>query len=239
MDYFGARYYLNQIGRFSSADEKTEDVSFEDSSDNPMPYADLFDPQSLNRYTYALNNPLKYVDPDGHSATAADGLRLGLGIILTGAKVTGISVVAATVGAGALVAAGGAVLSHRVTEVQIANSHGEEKLSAITSIVSVENASNLVFSKANETIKAAGEVAKDLGARAKSGEFGSSGAKSNSEAAKHAKGLEGAAKNAEKLGAKLKEAGGKERAQVQKELEKVVKDIQGHLKEIGQKWPTK
>jgi hypothetical protein len=27
---------------------------------------DLFDPQSLNRYSYVLNNPLKYVDPSGH-----------------------------------------------------------------------------------------------------------------------------------------------------------------------------
>jgi hypothetical protein len=27
---------------------------------------DLFNPQSLNRYSYVLNNPLKYVDPSGH-----------------------------------------------------------------------------------------------------------------------------------------------------------------------------
>ncbi|MCP3942905.1 MAG: hypothetical protein GY710_15655 [Desulfobacteraceae bacterium] len=26
----------------------------------------VYDPQSLNRYTYCLNNPLKYIDPDGH-----------------------------------------------------------------------------------------------------------------------------------------------------------------------------
>jgi hypothetical protein len=25
-------------------------------------------PQSLNRYSYGLNNPLKYVDPTGHAA---------------------------------------------------------------------------------------------------------------------------------------------------------------------------
>ena len=34
---------------------------------------DLFDPQSLNRYAYCLNNPLKYVDPTGHDPQAPPG----------------------------------------------------------------------------------------------------------------------------------------------------------------------
>jgi len=29
-------------------------------------YADLRKPQSLNKYQYSLNNPLRYVDSDGH-----------------------------------------------------------------------------------------------------------------------------------------------------------------------------
>ena len=28
----------------------------------------LFDPQSLNRYSYVLNNPVRYTDPTGHMA---------------------------------------------------------------------------------------------------------------------------------------------------------------------------
>jgi hypothetical protein len=32
----------------------------------PLPYADITNPQSLNKYTYTYNNPLKYVDPHGH-----------------------------------------------------------------------------------------------------------------------------------------------------------------------------
>jgi len=33
----------------------------------PVPYADLNDPQSLNLYAYVRNNPLSKVDPDGHA----------------------------------------------------------------------------------------------------------------------------------------------------------------------------
>jgi RHS repeat-associated protein len=57
-DYFGARYYAGTMGRFLSPDW----------SDTPqaMPYADLSNPQSFNRYVYLNNNPLNGVDPDGH-----------------------------------------------------------------------------------------------------------------------------------------------------------------------------
>ncbi len=54
--YYGARYYDPMIGRFISADSIVSDV---------------YDPQDLNRYAYARNNPMKYVDPDGHAFKAA------------------------------------------------------------------------------------------------------------------------------------------------------------------------
>ena len=34
----------------------------------PLPYADILNPQSLNKYQYAYNNPLRYNDPTGHDA---------------------------------------------------------------------------------------------------------------------------------------------------------------------------
>jgi RHS repeat-associated protein len=57
-DYFGARYYSSSVGRFLSPDwsAKVE----------PVPYAKIDDPQSLNLYAYVLNNPLSRVDADGH-----------------------------------------------------------------------------------------------------------------------------------------------------------------------------
>jgi RHS repeat-associated protein len=72
LDYFGARYYGSALGRFTSPDDfkdsgitdpSTGKVIF---SPGPLPYADLENPQSLNKYTYTLNNPLRYTDPDGH-----------------------------------------------------------------------------------------------------------------------------------------------------------------------------
>jgi RHS repeat-associated protein len=61
-DYFGARYYSSNDARFMSPDwsAKVE----------PVPYAKLGDPQSLNLYSYMRDNPLGGADADGHSPGA-------------------------------------------------------------------------------------------------------------------------------------------------------------------------
>ena len=58
LDYFGARYYASNMGRWMSPDwaDKPEAV----------PYSHLDNPQSLNLYGYVLNNPLSKPDLDGH-----------------------------------------------------------------------------------------------------------------------------------------------------------------------------
>ncbi len=57
-DYFEARYYSSSMGRFMSPDWSAKE--------EPVPYAKLDNPQSLNLYAYVLNNPLTETDPDGH-----------------------------------------------------------------------------------------------------------------------------------------------------------------------------
>ncbi|MBI4332072.1 MAG: RHS repeat-associated core domain-containing protein, partial [Chloroflexi bacterium] len=49
--YYGARYYDPGLARFASADPLM-----------PRPA----DPQALNRYSYVLDNPLRYIDPTGY-----------------------------------------------------------------------------------------------------------------------------------------------------------------------------
>ncbi|TDX53268.1 RHS repeat-associated core domain-containing protein [Orenia marismortui] len=49
--YYGARYYDSGIGRFTREDSYR---------------GELDDPQSQNVYIYVMNNPLVYIDPDGH-----------------------------------------------------------------------------------------------------------------------------------------------------------------------------
>ncbi len=49
--YVNARYYDSTIARFLTEDSYTGEKN---------------DPLSLNRYTYCVNNPLKYYDPSGH-----------------------------------------------------------------------------------------------------------------------------------------------------------------------------
>jgi RHS repeat-associated protein len=58
LDYFGARYYASAHGRFASPDPLAKSAS------SPLP-------QTWNRYTYTVNNPLKYVDRDGKCSTPA------------------------------------------------------------------------------------------------------------------------------------------------------------------------
>lgn len=52
LDYAVARYYNNRHGRFTSVDPLTASATIKN-------------PQSFNRYSYALNNPYKFTDPLG------------------------------------------------------------------------------------------------------------------------------------------------------------------------------
>ncbi|MGJ5814500.1 RHS repeat domain-containing protein [Paludibaculum fermentans] len=64
LDYFNARYYWAVLGRFTSPDEPFNDQ-------------DPLNPQSWNLYSYVLNNPLRYTDPDGQAHTDDNGYYVG------------------------------------------------------------------------------------------------------------------------------------------------------------------
>jgi RHS repeat-associated protein len=57
-DYMFARYYNSATGRFLSPDWSAKE--------DPVPYAKLDDPQTLNLYAYVGNNPVGRADADGH-----------------------------------------------------------------------------------------------------------------------------------------------------------------------------
>ncbi len=63
-DYFEARYFGSSMGRFMSPDWSEEP--------DTVPYAEFENPQTLNLYSYARNNPLVYNDPDGHDVNVCD-----------------------------------------------------------------------------------------------------------------------------------------------------------------------
>ncbi|MBI5123084.1 RHS repeat-associated core domain-containing protein, partial [Candidatus Roizmanbacteria bacterium] len=69
LNYYNARYYNSDIRRFTQPDDIIPD---------------LYNPQTLNRYSYVNNNPLKYTDPSGHG-----GVIGGILNILT--KIPGVS----------------------------------------------------------------------------------------------------------------------------------------------------
>jgi RHS repeat-associated protein len=52
LDYFGARYFGSNMGRFMSPDSAS--------------YSNHKNPQTWNLYAYSLNNPVTFMDADGH-----------------------------------------------------------------------------------------------------------------------------------------------------------------------------
>jgi RHS repeat-associated protein len=73
--YFGARYFSGSQGRFTSSDPENASAS-------------LFNPQAWNAYSYALNNPYRYVDDDGRMPLLA--ITAGVGALVGGTVSGGV-----------------------------------------------------------------------------------------------------------------------------------------------------
>ncbi len=92
---YDARLYDPVLGQFIMADTIVPD---------------LFNPQSLNRYAYCLNNPLKYTDPTGHFGIAGAAIgafngALSAGISAARAQEASLGQIAGAVALGATIGA--------------------------------------------------------------------------------------------------------------------------------------
>lgn len=77
LDYFMARQYASFLGRFMQVDDFKGGIvdaytGLDIEAPGPLPYADINDPQTLNKYAYVRNNPLRYIDPNGHGKCDMD-----------------------------------------------------------------------------------------------------------------------------------------------------------------------
>jgi len=73
LDNFGARFDASSLGRFMTPDWAAKPTA--------VPYAHFGNPQSLNLYAYAENNPTTLGDPDGHCPDEARWLQCAASVV--------------------------------------------------------------------------------------------------------------------------------------------------------------
>lgn len=66
LQYFGARYMDNEVGRFTSVDPLLSDLQNSEKYNKKVVEL-LSDPQQVNSYSYTRNNPIVYTDPTGNA----------------------------------------------------------------------------------------------------------------------------------------------------------------------------
>ena len=122
--YCGARYYDAPQGRFITPDTIVQSPG---------------DPQTLNRYAYARNNPLLYTDPSGHAFGIDDliiGIIIGAALGATISAITGANIalgaLTGAISGAAFALAGGAIESWGlIQQVEAGNQLAIAEASAI------------------------------------------------------------------------------------------------------------
>jgi RHS repeat-associated protein len=151
-DDFGARYYSNRFGRWLSADWSA--VS------EPIPYADLINPQTLNLYAMVHDDPETFADLDGHCPATCEVAEPPAATEAATAEEAAEAEVAeeeAFGGPNPAVALGVGVFGiaqvtwARIEDAYTQNKQGEIKRDATFSQVHAENAQKLAQQKKNES----------------------------------------------------------------------------------------
>ncbi len=170
MDYFLARYYSSTQGRFTSPDEfkgGPEELFGDIDPHDPLFYAEIAEPQSLNKYHYALNNPLRYIDPDGHQTTTADKIWQGVKTVVKGAWDTQIAVdkVGANIVIGAANIGNGAIGGQQIApfepngKVQEISMHALEVGALVSPLAGKGGPANVIVAESKQPAIIASEVA--------------------------------------------------------------------------------
>lgn len=232
LDYFLARYYSGAQGRFTSPDEfKGGPFEFTArAAANPTFYADLTNPQSLNKYQYCFNNPLRYIDPDGHQSDEASWLDRLLAYLSSyfNSKVNvATDSPRASVPNPVGLDAGKIVEKHMDTLAKGSGVVGDVIVALDPTGSAGVVQAGLQGDKTGMGVSAAAML---IG--------GGKGGKSAAELEKHLGKLQGAMEQLGELEQKLSGIKGpKTRKPIEDLIRGLKEDIKGHVKEIRQKWP--
>jgi RHS repeat-associated protein len=219
-DYFGARYYASSMGRFLSPDWSAKE--------EPVPYAKLDDPRSLNLYQYVGNNPLSGFDADGHQE--AIFTPEGPVVLPTGPT---------TLTQSQYNEMGNQVGDFVNKQVGFLKDIAREDVAAVGHALSV--GASLIFSKDAEanSLKGQGkDASSDAEAAIETAKTGlAKGAYKNpADVRNHISGLQKGVDKVRSLSDKLDQTKGqKARDQVKSDLKTATRDVQSHTKDLSQK----
>jgi RHS repeat-associated protein len=227
LDYLIARHYSGALGRFMQPDEfkggTADAFDGETEPPGPLPYADILNPQSLNKYAYTYNNPLRYADPNGHCADAClveAAVTIGTGVIFTAAT---IQTYQQNPDAGAALAAGAGAAQQSFTSAMAAIS--SYFFSKDAEAGQLQAAGRDATDKANATIERASQ---DLASF-----------KNRGDVENHIKDLREGVDRVKDLSDQLGRTKGKaERERIKTKLQEEIDQVKRHEKELRQKPKT-
>jgi RHS repeat-associated protein len=236
LDYFGARHYSNGLGRFITPDWAAKPV--------PAPYADFYDPQSLNQYGYVRDLPTTRIDADGHDGTAAAVMDIFVGGASEGAGAgAGVSGGLWTVGSVALPGmiggglAYGAINSTAQNYDTVANAQMQD-VAATNRLMIAQQVALSQDAQAGALIKEGTDANKAAAAAVDEAIKGIANGKYKNPAdvQTHVDKLKEGMKEVAKAIQGVKTAvGQKARDAAKKDLEKATKAVKGHEKDLRQK----